>query len=542
MRDSFYGSKRGMFPECSTPETSLLAVYRFVPVVTPQGAAVQVLSAEDRHLLAEQPLTRNGEPFRSLPQFAVNSLNKYMYVLEENIGEEFTENASPIVVYSVDFEEIARGGNDFLAEHAVISVYFEDEENLGSLGYRDVRSACFDEANHLILSAGAEVREDGEAQEERGVIAVLEVPEVLVKGHSYLAERKLTFTGEELGLEENEELAEVSYADGELCAAVRRSGEDSFKRFMRLPLKLAAARRAVRCAFLITVTNGERIRRGPGDESFAAECARRRESRRAVREALEMWGLPCEEFENRPFLELRRRIDEILAEASRETETFFYIACHGNTAGLWLDYEADGTHKVGWEELQGFFGSVPGRKVVFLDACHSGSGVEKSGIPATAARRMLRRAAVEPGREVIPDREAAARMLDEDLAAFVGMLTGRLGGRMSRLPRKLERLQHPDNFVICSCSMEERSWNYEGHSLFSEWLARGLGAGGELPADRDLDEMLTLKELYEYVKENVARVSEEKNLEWAATGASYLQTVQCYPPADGVFAEEVILE
>ena len=180
--------------------------------------------------------------------------------------------------------------------------------------------------------------------------------------------------------------------------------------------------------------------------------------------------------------------------------------------------------------------------MVFLDACHSGSGVERSEIPATAARRTLRRAAVEPEREVIPDREAAARMLDEDLAAFVGMLTGRLGGRMSRLPRKLEKLQHPDNFVICSCSMEERSWNYEGHSLFSEWLARGLGAGGELPADRDLDEMLTLKELYEYVKENVARVSEEKNLEWAATGANYLQTVQCYPPADGAFAEEVILE
>ena len=115
-----------------------------------------------------------------------------------------------------------------------------------------------------------------------------------------------------------------------------------------------------------------------------------------------MWGLSREEFENRSFLELRRRIDGILSEAGRESELFFYIGCHGN--------------------------------------------------------------------------------------------------------------------------------------------ALGLGDGGELPADRDLDEMLTLKELYEYVKENVARISEEKNLEWAATGASYLQTVQCYPPADGAFAEEVILE
>jgi hypothetical protein len=96
--------------------------------------------------------------------------------------------------------------------------------------------------------------------------------------------------------------------------------------------------------------------------------------------------------------------------------------------------------------------------------------------------------------------------------------------------------------VICSCSLEERSWNYEGHSLFSEWLALGLGGDGELAADRDMDEMLTLRELYEYVKENVARVSEEKNREWVATGASYLQAVQCYPPAAGAFAGTVILK
>ena len=513
--------------------------YLFVPAVKPEGTFVQVISADDRLLLAEQAITRDGAPFRTLPCLAVNPLNKYLYVFEENIGEEFAENSSPIVVYSVDFEEIARGGNDFLAEHAVVSVYFEDGEDLGSLGYRDVRGACFDEAGHLILSAFSEMKEGAEEADTHGVIAVLEMPDYLVKGKSYLAGRTRRYTAEEMGLAENEEPGEIFFEGGELRVEVRCQGETV--RYVQLRMEVPEAE-GLRCAFLITVTNGERIERGPGDESFAAECGRRRESRRAVRNALERWGITCEEFENRPFLEMRRRIDEICAEAGKESEIFFYIGCHGNTGGLWLDYDAEGTHKVGWEELQGFFGSVPGRKVVFLDACHSGSGVERSEIPATAARRTLRRAAVEPEREVIPDREAAARMLDEDLAAFVGMLTGRLGGRMSRLPRKLEKLQHPDNFVICSCSMEERSWNYEGHSLFSEWLARGLGAGGELPADRDLDEMLTLKKLYEYVKENVARISEEKNLEWAATGASYLQTVQCYPPADGAFAEEVILE
>ncbi len=85
---------------------------------------MQVISADDRLLLAEQAITRDGAPFRTLPCLAVNPLNKYLYVFEENIGEEFAENSSPIVVYSVDFEEIARGGNDFLAEHAVVSVYF----------------------------------------------------------------------------------------------------------------------------------------------------------------------------------------------------------------------------------------------------------------------------------------------------------------------------------------------------------------------------------------------------------------------------------
>ena len=105
--------------------------YLFVPAVKPEGTFVQVISADDRLLLAEQAITRDGAPFRTLPCLAVNPLNKYLYVFEENIGEEFAENSSPIVVYSVDFEEIARGGNDFLAEHAVVSVYFEDGEDLG---------------------------------------------------------------------------------------------------------------------------------------------------------------------------------------------------------------------------------------------------------------------------------------------------------------------------------------------------------------------------------------------------------------------------
>lgn len=506
-----------------------LGEYLFVPAVKPEGTFVQVISAADRRLLAEQAITRDGAPFRTLPCLAVNPLNKYLYAAERNIGEEFTEDSSPIVVYSVDFEEIARGGNDFLAEHAVVSVYFEDGEDLGSLGYRDVRGACFDEAGHLILSAFSEMKEGAEEADTHGVIAVLEMPDYLVKGKSYLAGRTRRYTAEELGLAENEEPGEIFFEGGEL--RVKVSASDESVRYISLQMELPAAKRAERRAFLITVTNGERIERGPGDESFAAECGRRRESRRAVRNALERWGITCEEFENRPFLEMRRRIDEICAEAGKESEIFFYIGCHGNTGGLWLDYDAEGTSKVGWEELQGFFGSVPGRKVVFLDACHSGSGVEKSA-PVLSTRRKL----TKP----VPAETALTEALDEDAAAFLSLFAGRV--RPGRVPRRLEKLQHPDNYVICSCSLEERSWNYEGHSLFSEWLALGLGGDGALAADRDMDEMLTLRELYEYVKENVARVSEEKNREWAATGASYLQAVQCYPPAAGAFAGTVILK
>ncbi len=372
------------------------------------------------------------------------------------------------------------------------------------------------------------MKEGAEEADTHGVIAVLEMPDYLVKGKSYLAGRTRRYTAEEMGLAENEEPGEIFFEGGELRVEVRCQGETV--RYVQLRMEVPEAE-GLRCAFLITVTNGERIERGPGDESFAAECGRRRESRRAVRNALERWGITCEEFENRPFLEMRRRIDEICAEAGKESEIFFYIGCHGNTGGLWLDYDAEGTHKVGWEELQGFFGSVPGRKVVFLDACHSGSGVAKSQ-PVLSMRRKL----TKP----VPAENALTQTLEEDAAAFLSLFAGRV--RPGRVPRRLEKLQHPDNYVICSCSMEERSWNYEGHSLFSEWLALGLGGDGALAADRDMDEMLTLRELYEYVKENVARVSEEKNREWAATGASYLQAVQCYPPAAGAFAGTVILK
>lgn len=150
-------------------------------------------------------------------------------------------------------------------------------------------------------------------------------------------------------------------------------------------------------------------------------------------------------------------IRETFADADADDVSYFYISTHGlwNTAvnGLMTLLLSDGESEEGITayELRRVFDTIPGKKVLLLDACHSGAmigkGVEKS---------------------------------------FENLFAG-------------------DNYyVVCSSGGEEESWYWSGEvggerlagaGYFSGALADALSRTGSFGADENRDGAITLTEL-----------------------------------------------
>ena len=150
-------------------------------------------------------------------------------------------------------------------------------------------------------------------------------------------------------------------------------------------------------------------------------------------------------------------IRETFADADADDVSYFYISTHGlwNTAvnGLMTLLLSDGESEEGVTayELRRVFDTIPGKKVLLLDACHSGAmigkGVEKS---------------------------------------FENLFAG-------------------DNYyVVCSSGGEEESWYWSGEvggerlagaGYFSGALADALSRTGSFGADENRDGAITLTEL-----------------------------------------------
>lgn len=175
--------------------------------------------------------------------------------------------------------------------------------------------------------------------------------------------------------------------------------------------------------------------------------------------------------------ELSQLVDEAFAGADENDVSYFYISTHG----LWEDELPGGDMRfvlsdgfsegnITAYELRALFDRVPGIKVLFLDACHSGSVIGKG------SDRLLRNV-----------------------------------------------FASPDYKILCSSGSEEESWFWSGRAAnvragagyFSGALVNGLSPSGGFGADSNRDGTVTLTELKRYLLAN--------------HGAS---TVQSYPEED----------
>ena len=164
-----------------------------------------------------------------------------------------------------------------------------------------------------------------------------------------------------------------------------------------------------------------------------------------------------------------------LEEAIRETfsaarpwdTSLIYISTHGvfdegtsNGAAALLLSDGETEEKITAAQLQIILDTIPGEKILILDACNSG--------------------------------------------AFIGK---GLSGGADRI-----YFSGPDYKVLCSAGGSEASFYWQGvsgeddrgESYFATVLVNGLGAQGDHAADANMDGQITLQECYAYIYENYA--------------------------------------
>ena len=158
---------------------------------------------------------------------------------------------------------------------------------------------------------------------------------------------------------------------------------------------------------------------------------------------------------------------------------------------------------------------VNGKVIVILESCGAGSAIyEENGAK----------------RDGKTEEELAEDFVQAAVKAFAkadpGIVTTETGADPNR--KSTGDMRQPKFYVLAAAAHQEESLgepnNWEDPmNLFTRWLIAGVGEKGNSPADKDLDSILTLDELYQYIQ--VAR----DNYQGPGTIPSNKQHVQVYP-------------
>ena len=211
-------------------------------------------------------------------------------------------------------------------------------------------------------------------------------------------------------------------------------------------------------------------------------------------------------------------ISAAFAGATSNDVSLFYISTHGNssvrytqnyyTAGALSTYAyGPGVNAISLHQLARWLNAIPGRVIVIIDACGSGSAIYN----AKAGGDRFDGAAFDQS-VVDAFSELDVGVMapgDHDVGAFV--LTNKF-------------------FVLTSAADGEWGWSNakKGH-FFTQWLTAGVKTKGKMPADTSKNAYLTLDELYNYT-------SKKANKTWIRNiedGRRYKQHIQVYPANSG---------
>jgi len=213
-----------------------------------------------------------------------------------------------------------------------------------------------------------------------------------------------------------------------------------------------------------------------------------------------------------------KAISDTFADADEDDVSLFFIATHGavNMEGahageLAMAPEGD----LMMQDLADALNRVPGKVIVLLESCGSGSAVYEdrsrgTGYSAEQLAIAFDEAAVRAFASVD---DGVEEWMDEGVS---GANTGEL-----RLAHKF--------YVLTASRHQELSFGYEyedpkkSFNYFTRWLIRGVGRSGAMPADTNGDGRTSLNEMYQYIS------SVGDNYPLVVGSVVYYQHVQVYP-------------
>lgn len=144
--------------------------YIFAPVEEDGEPYIAVFSAEDLSFITKQTIKRNGRYYEHLAWCAINPNDGCLYTSDGTVKCTFEDEASPIVVYSVDYEAVQNKSGNFLN---LLRYLYPTDEDGHWVERKETQGGCFDDKNHLHISNGYGW---GERSNDDFGIAVFDVP------------------------------------------------------------------------------------------------------------------------------------------------------------------------------------------------------------------------------------------------------------------------------------------------------------------------------------------------------------------------------
>lgn len=234
------------------------------------------------------------------------------------------------------------------------------------------------------------------------------------------------------------------------------------------------------------------------------EKRRRKKNRYYMRRLFKLHGIDTTEIVDEKYSVIKEEIRKIFKDTDADDISYIYINCHGGlysnmtdgTGFLHLGYNGKnndeaGEINIGFRTLKLLLDEIPGKKVLMIDACHSGSAVKNT-------------------RALIPQTKDNADISEEFMTGFVSEFASK---PKSSMLRSME-FAAPDYYVLCSARYDE---NAVGDSVKGNWATRYWACGGgydfikgcddDLEADSNKDKKVSLKELYDYTNKKLKKWS-----------------------------------
>ena len=434
--------------------------YLFVPVSGNGSPYIAVFRASNLSYVARTRLERFKQSFQTVHWCAINPNDQCLYTSDENVGNDFTDNTSPVMVFSIDWNRINRGLDNFLTQKTFIRIYNNSGQRL-TRNY--VQGGCFDMANHLHINNGEYTLAGHNYANDKGGISVFTIPSIPASGAkpSYRV-RRIAYSNQSSGFRYQfngmgEEPSGITYWDltkktvpgkvrGCLHAIMSDNagvGDDDFyfKHYDRIPVTESSISQSVsKMGVIITALKSESYYALRYDEN-----RRRHKNQELVSGLYNNRNIDYTIIENMPLSGIKAILNAIYSQSTNSATNYIYINCHGSESGLSLGYSLTDSNEIGisYASLKtAVLDKIKGKKVVLIDSCHSGAGTA---------------------------------------------------------------LKAPNSYVLCSTQKSDLAW---GDSAIGNWATRYWvcgagydflpGAAHDMEADKNKDKKVTLQELFDY--------------------------------------------